>query len=41
VGTRILVAGSTRFANPIDDDFAVAAFTTPDAAPVFSDGFEN
>lgn len=41
VGTRILVAGSMRFANPSDDDFAVAAFTTPDAAPVFRDGFEN
>lgn len=41
VGTRLLVAGSMRFANPSDDDFAVAAFTTPDAAPVFRDGFEN
>ncbi|MBE5314304.1 MAG: hypothetical protein H4O13_02760 [Xanthomonadales bacterium] len=41
VGTRLLVAGSVRFAGPSDDDFAVAAFTTPDAAPIFRDGFEN
>lgn len=41
VGTRILVAGFMRFGGPSDDDFAVAAFTTPDATPVFRDGFEN
>lgn len=41
IGTRILVAGSSRFQGNTDDDFALAAFTTPDAAEVFIDGFEN
>ena len=41
IGTRILVAGASRFQGATDDDFALAAFTTPDAAMVFEDGFEE
>lgn len=39
IGPRILLAGRSRWTGNSDDDFAVAAFTTPDA-PLFSNGFE-
>ncbi|SDD54607.1 hypothetical protein [Aquimonas voraii] len=38
-GPRILLAGSSRWTGNTDDDFAIAAFTTPDA-PLFANGFE-
>jgi uncharacterized delta-60 repeat protein len=38
-GPRILLAGRSRWFGNTDDDFAVAAFTTPDA-PLFGNGFE-
>jgi uncharacterized delta-60 repeat protein len=39
IGPRILVAGRSRWTGVSDDDFAIAAFTTPDAT-LFSNGFE-
>ena len=39
IGPRILLAGRSRWFGNTNDDFAVAAFTTPDA-PLFSNGFE-
>ena len=39
LGPRILLAGRSRWTGNTDDDFAVAAFTTPDA-PLFGNGFE-
>ncbi|MBE5316159.1 MAG: hypothetical protein H4O13_12255 [Xanthomonadales bacterium] len=39
LGPRILLAGRSRWTGNTDDDFAIAAFTTPDA-PLFRDGFE-
>jgi uncharacterized delta-60 repeat protein len=38
-GPRILLAGRSRWFGNTNDDFAIAAFTTPDA-PLFSNGFE-
>ena len=38
-GTRLLLAGRSRFAGTSDDDFAIAAFTTPGAL-LFRNGFE-
>lgn len=40
IGPRILLAGRSRWTGNTDDDFAIAAFATPDA-PLFADGFEN
>lgn len=39
LGPRILIAGRSRWTGVSDDDFAVAAFTTPDAS-LFNNGFE-
>ncbi len=39
IGPRILLAGRSRWTGNTDDDFAIAAFTTPDA-PLFRNGFE-
>ncbi len=39
VGSRILLAGRSRWAGASDDDFAVAALTVPGVA-LFADGFE-
>ncbi len=39
VGPRILLAGRSRWSGASDDDFAIAAFTTPDAR-LFANGFE-
>lgn len=38
-GSRILLAGRSRFAGLSDDDFAIAAFATPDPR-LFANGFE-
>jgi hypothetical protein len=38
-GSRILLAGRSRFTGASDDDFAIAAFATPDAR-LFANGFE-
>ncbi|MFY8133544.1 MAG: hypothetical protein ACOVKS_00910 [Aquimonas sp.] len=38
-GSRLLLAGRSRFAGASDDDFAIAAFTTPGAL-LFRNGFE-